>query len=326
MNRWIAILAFLAAGSVFAAVAYGDVSIPLNDIRAILIGQSERPDLQLIVFEIRMPRVVLAFLVGMALAVAGAIAQAVMRNPLAEPSLLGINGGAALAAVVAIAFLDRSEAWLPWFSFVGASVAALLTFLFAWRQGTSSTRIILIGIGISALAGAGTTFLTAFGDIREVQRALIWMTGSVYDSDWDKIGTLAIWSSVPLILAWGAAKELDVIAFGDATAQGLGQQVRIVRGALVLLCTLLSGAAVAAAGLVGFVGLVCPHLARRLVGPRHFLLVPATGLLGGTLVTLSDLVGRIVIAPAQLPVGLMTAILGAPFFAYLLWGRRNATS
>lgn len=319
-------LLFLATiGAVAAALAYGDFSVPLAELAKAVTGRETSPQIAMVVLEVRLPRALLALLVGMALAVAGAIAQATMRNPLAEPSLLGINSGAALAAMVVIVVIGGASGHLlPWLSFAGAAAMALAIWLLSWRNGTSSMRIILIGIGLSALAGAATTFLSAVGEIREVLRALIWMTGSVYDSGWTKVKILFAWSFLPMALAWTGARELDLLAFDERSGRSLGQPVNLMRGLMVLLCTLLSGAAVAAAGLIGFVGLVAPHLARRMVGPRHALLIPAAALLGGLLVMVADLLGRTLVAPAQLPAGLMTALIGAPFFGFLMWERRHA--
>lgn len=310
-----------------AGVAIGDYPVSLAEIMGSLAqNPAVSPEVQMIIVDIRLPRSVLALLVGVALAVAGTISQAVMRNPLAEPGLLGINSGAALAAMVAIVGMGAQDHLVPAASFAGAASMALAIYLLSWRNGTSSMRIILIGIGLSALGGAAASFLSAFGDIRDVQRAMIWMAGSVYDSTWPKVLTLLAWTVIPVALTWMAARELDMIVFGDAAAKSLGQRVNLVRGVMILLCTLLSGAAVAAAGLIGFVGLIAPHLARRLVGHSHVRLVPTAGLLGGLLVMSADLIGRTIIAPAQLPAGLMTALIGAPFFGYLMWSQRHVAT
>jgi iron complex transport system permease protein len=324
MIRPVVLLLLATVCALFAALAFGDVGIPAADLLRLLATGEGSPQAAMIVLDFRLPRALLAFEVGMALSVAGAIAQTTMRNPLAEPSLLGITAGAALAAMVLIVLADDAHGHLlPWLSFAGAAGMALAIWILSWRNGTSSMRIILIGIGLTTLAGAATTFLSAIGDIRDVQRALIWMAGSVYDSSWSKLQVLFAWSALPLGLAWMSARELDLLGFGDHTSRALGQRVNLMRGLMVLLCAALSGAAVAAAGLIGFVGLIGPHLARRMVGPRHGALIPAAALLGGLLVMVADLVGRTVIAPQQLPAGLMTALIGAPFFAYLMWDRRN---
>lgn len=326
MIRTAVILSLVLAALLFASLAYGDHAVSLGDLASVLIRPAgTNPQVEMIVVDLRLPRVLLALLVGAALAVAGAIAQAVMRNPLAEPGILGINAGAALAATVLIVALDNAPVHLlPWAGFAGASAMAAAIYLLSWRNGgTSSLRIILIGIGLSALTGAATTFLTAFGEIGDVQRAMIWLAGSVYHADWPAVQGLAFWLVAPLALTCMSSRELDLIRFGDQAARSLGQRVDTVRALMIVLCTLLSGAAVAAAGLIGFIGLVAPHMARRLVGPAHARLIPVSALIGATLVMAADLAGRTVIAPVQLPAGIVTALIGAPFFGYLLWGRRH---
>lgn len=326
MIRIVLPLFAIVAGLLVASLGLGDVPIsPVDLVSALTRPSVSSPATAMVLFELRLPRALLALLVGMALAVAGTIAQAVMRNPLAEPGILGINAGAALAATIVIVMLPAAPvALLPWAGFAGAGTMATAIYLLSWRGGgTSSLRIILIGIGLSSLGAAATTLLTTFGEIRDVQRALIWLAGSVYDADWPKLRTLLIWLAGPLALAWLCAGELDLIRFGDHAARALGQRVDLTRAGMVLLCTLISGAAVAAAGLIGFVGLIAPHLARSLVGPLHARLIPVAALIGGALVMAADLLGRVAIAPVQLPAGLVTALIGAPFLGYLLWGRRH---
>ena len=328
MMRTAGPLAFAVAALFLAGLAYGDHPVSFGDLVAVLTRPSGTdPQVEMIVFDLRMPRVLLALLVGAALGVAGTIAQAVMRNPLAEPGILGINAGAALAAIVLIVALDTASIHLlPWAGFAGATTIALAIYILSWRNGgTSSLRIILIGIGLSALAGAATTFLTEFGDIGDVQRAMIWLAGSVYHADWGGVHVLALWLIVPLGLTMMSSRELDLIRFGDHTALSLGQRVNFIRALMILLFTLISGAAVAAAGLIGFVGLLAPHIGRRLVGPAHVRLVPISALIGAAIVMAADLVGRTILSPIQLPAGIVTALIGAPFFGYLLWGPRHVS-
>lgn len=328
MSRAAFTLVLVGAGLFAGSLALGDYPVAVAELWRVLTGDTTiSPEIRMIVLDMRLPRVVLAMLVGAALAVAGTITQAVMRNPLAEPGLLGINSGAALAAMVIIVGMDSAPDHLvPAASFAGAAAMTLAIYLLAWRRGTSSLRLILIGIGLSSLGGSATAFLSAFGDVRDVQRAMIWLAGSVYDASWSKVQTLLMWTVVPFSLVWMAARELDTISFGDETARTLGQPVDRVRFLMILACTLLSGAAVAASGLIAFVGLLAPHLARRLVGRGHSRLVPVAALLGAVLVMGADLVGRTIIAPAQLPAGILTALLGAPFFAFLMWERRHAAA
>ena len=321
------VLLLLAIGAVFMiSLSQGEQAISLFKIsRAVIDPQSADFASRMIVQEIRLPRVIMAILVGAALAVAGLISQTVMRNPLAEPGLLGVNSGAALAALVLIVHLQwSSPAAISTAAFAGALTMASAIYVLSWRNGVSSIRIILIGIGLSSLAGAATSFMSVFGDITTVQKAQVWLAGSVYNARWNEIQVLTI-CLVPTFVAAGiATRQLDLMYFDDVTVQGLGARVQLTRGFLVLVCTLISGAAVAAAGVIAFAGLIAPHLARRLVGFRHARSLPVSALIGALLVSSADLLGRTVIAPAQLPAGLMTIMIGAPFFAFLLWERRHA--
>lgn len=321
------ILLAAAIGVVFAlSLARGDYPVALIDIAGALTGDpAVAPEIGLVVWDIRLPRALLALCVGAVLAVAGAMTQAALRNPLAEPSLLGINSGAAFAAMALMVGLRTTAPdRLALVAFAGALVMALAIHLLALRNGTSSLRIILIGIGLGALAGAGASFLSAFGDIALVQRAMVWLAGSVHGASWRQVESLALWTALPLVLVWCAARELDALAFDDDVTRSLGMPVDRVRGLVILTAALLSAAAVAAAGLIGFIGLVAPHIARRLVGRRHGRLLPVCALTGAFLVMAADLAGRTVIAPAELPAGIATALMGAPILGFLLWRRQNA--
>lgn len=325
MIRLLVILVIVLAALVFASLAFGDIALSWQTLLRVVAGAHEAsPQDSMIVFDLRLPRVLLSILVGAALAIAGTLSLAIMRNPLAEPGVLGINSGAAAAVMAVIVLLqDPPVALLQAAGFFGAAMMAAAIYLLAWRGGTSSQRIILIGIGLSALATAGTTLLSAFGEIGDVQRAMVWLAGSVYDATMSKVRLLALWLALPALLAWMASRELDLIRFGDNSARSLGQPVDRVRGLTIVLVTVISGAAVAVSGLIGFVGLVAPHVARRLVGASHARILPVAALVGACLVVAADLLGRTIVAPAQLPAGIVTGLVGAPFFAYLLWGRRH---
>ncbi|TKT78155.1 iron ABC transporter permease [Aquamicrobium sp. LC103] len=328
MIRPVTLLVLAIMSLLLVSLVQGDYPVPLTELWQVLRGDpAVGAEIDMIVLDLRLPRAVLALLVGAALGVAGAITQAVMRNPLAEPGLLGINSGAALAAMIIIVGMNPAPDHLvPAASFAGAAAMTLAVYLLAWRNGTSSLRLILIGIGLSSLGGSATAFLSAFGDVRDVQRAMVWLAGSIYDASWAKVQTLLMWAGLPFALVWASARQLDTISFGDETARSLGQPVDRVRLMMIAACTLLSGAAVAVSGLIGFVGLIAPHLARRIVGRSHVRLVPAAALLGAVLVMAADLVGRTIIAPAQIPAGILTALLGAPFFAFLMWERRHVAA
>lgn len=327
MSRTLAVLLPASLIALFVALCFGDYPVSVRDVISALRGTTTDPQVSMIVMDIRLPRILLAFLVGVALGAGGTVAQAVMRNPLAEPGLIGINSGAAAAAMLAIVgFGVPGGHAVSLASFGGAVAMTSAIWVLSWHNGTSTLRIVLIGIGLSSLGMAATTLLTAFGDIRDVQRAMVWLAGSVQGADWQKVTVLALWLPLPLLAVMLFARELDTLGFDDDTARAFGQRVDLVRSLMILACTLLSAAAVAAAGLVGFVGLVAPHMARRLVGSGNPRCIPVAALIGGLLVLAADQIGGMLIQPARLPAGLVTALIGAPFFALLLWKRRHVTT
>lgn len=304
------------AGVALVSLAWGDRGFAPQDLAGYLQGEVAA---MMIVGDVRAPRTAVAALVGACLAVAGAITQAVMRNPLAEPGLLGITGGASLGVTVLLVTVAGPIGHLmPLAGFAGAGLMAAAIYLLAWRGGTSSIRLILIGIGLGALAGAGTSFLTAFGDVRDVERAVAWAAGGVYGATWTEVVWAAAWATPVFAAVRLLARELDLLGFDDACAGSLGLRIHLARGGLLLLCTLLAGIAVAVAGPVGFIGLVAPHLARR-SSPRHADLLWTTALWGSLLMLVADILGRL----AQLPSGLLTPLVGVPFIGLLLWRRRN---
>ncbi|MBI1259732.1 MAG: iron chelate uptake ABC transporter family permease subunit [Chloroflexi bacterium] len=323
------VLMLVALVTLIVSVSYGEYDIPpLEVVRTILNVNQDNPDyanLRLVVDSFRLPRIVLAFLVGAALAVSGALMQGITRNPLADPYLLGVSGGAALAAISLIVWLKNIPiGLLPFAAFAGALLAAGAIYLFAWKRGsTTPIRLILIGVAVQSLVGAATTIMLLFGKITDVQQAYVWLTGSVYGRKWEHVYALGGWLILWLPLAFVLARSLNLLNLGDDTAKGLGLQVERQRGLLMVISVALAAAAVAVSGTIGFVGLVAPHIARRLVGPSHEGVIPVSALLGGALVMLADLIGRAVIAPNELPVGIVTAIIGAPYFVYLLYRSRN---
>ncbi len=299
--------------------------VPLDVIRTVLRIQTENfNDYNFIVNTLRLPRMLVAALVGVALGISGTILQGLTRNPLASPGILGINAGAGFVAVSLIVVFENVPAgMIPLAAFAGAFTVALLIYLLAWRGGDSPIRLILVGIGLGAVTTALTTLMITFGDIYNVQRALIWLTGSVYGRSWDELRALLPWVAIFAPLTFLLARDLNALNLGEDVAKGLGSRVEIRRGLLLLASVALAGATVAAAGTIGFVGLMSPHIARRLVGPDHLGLVPTAGLVGALIVVGADLVGRTIFAPIELPAGLVTAAVGAPFFIYLLIRQRK---
>lgn len=324
----LAIVVFTAVVLVLS-ISYGEYNIaPLDVVQTIFRTNTDHPDyanFALVVHTFRLPRIVLAFLVGAALAASGTIMQGITRNPLADPYLLGVSGGAALAAVTIIVWVKTVPiSALPFAAFAGALVTATAIYILAWRNGSSTPlRLILIGIAIESLVGAATTIMLLFGNIYDVQQAYVWLTGSVYGRNWEHVHALGAWLVVLLPMAFLLARQLNTLNLGDDTAKGLGLRVERGRVLLLIVSVALAAAAVSVAGTIGFVGLVAPHITRRLVGPAHEGLLPVSALFGGALVVLADLVGRWVIAPSELPVGIVIAMIGAPYFLYLLYRGRN---
>ncbi len=297
---------------------------PLDVIKTVLHIPTDNSDFNFIVNTLRLPRMLVAALVGLALGISGTIMQGLTRNPLADPNILGISAGAGLVAVVLIVVVkDVPTGILPLAAFGGALLVAGLIYLLAWRDGDSPMRMILVGVGLGSVAGALTTLMITFGDIYDVQRAMIWLTGSVYARSWQEFWTLLPWVAILSPLAFLLARDLNALNLGEEVARGLGTRVAGQRGLLMVTAVALAAATVAAAGTIGFVGLMAPHIARRLVGPDHIGLLPTGGVIGALIVVAADLVGRTIFAPIELPCGLITAAVGAPFFIYMIWQQRS---
>ncbi|MBW4557266.1 MAG: iron ABC transporter permease [Trichormus sp. ATA11-4-KO1] len=292
---------------------------PLAVIQTVLGIETGNPEYTFVINTLRLPRTLTAGLVGMALAVSGAIMQGLTRNPLADPGIIGINAGAGLAAVALIVlFPSLPVGTLPVAAFSGALAASVLIYLLAYDRGTHPIRLILVGVGISAVTGAFTSLLVTFGEINNVSEALVWLAGSVYGRTWEQLVALLPWLIVFIPLALASAPQLNALALGDETAKSLGSRVEWQRSFLLLISAALAGAAVATAGTIGFVGLIAPHIARQLVGSNYEGLIPVSAIFGAMIVVIADLLGRIIFAPVELPCGIVTAVIGAPYFIYLL--------
>ncbi|MFT4412907.1 FecCD family ABC transporter permease [Fredinandcohnia humi] len=308
----------------------GELKIDPITVVKTLFGYGTRME-QLVVTSFRLPRIIIALLVGMALAVAGSILQGIIRNPLASPDILGITGGASVAVVAFLMiFSNASNAltvsikWMPVAAFIGATVVAFLVYILSWKDGVSPIRLVLIGIGISALTQALTTTFMVMGPIYQASQANIWITGSVIGSTWANVSILSPVVVTLLIVSFILARNLNVQELGEELATGVGSAVQKQRFLLLVASTALTGSAVAFAGGIGFVGLMAPHMARRLVGSAFGALLPTAALIGGILVMLADLVGRTLFSPMEVPAGVFTAAIGAPYFIYLLYKSRNS--
>ncbi len=280
-----------------------------------------------ILWNIRLPRVVLGALVGAALGVAGAVMQGLFRNPMAGPFVVGVSSGAGLGAAIALKWVDF---WLLGFSsvpvlaFVGASGVTILVYVLSRRGGeVPIATLLLTGIAVGSLCSALTAIVIVLSDAGEVRGIVFWLMGRLSLRFWDPhVKMMLPYALVGIALTMLYARDLNVLSLGDESAQHLGLEVRRTKLILLLVASLLAAGAVAVSGVIAFVGLVVPHLMRLLVGPDHRGLIPASALGGAALLVVADLLARMVLAPAELPVGIMTSLLGCPFFLYLLHRRR----
>lgn len=316
--------AVLLVAVAFVSLLLGDAKLLAGDLLNWLTGQAG--PVTEFVLNTRMPRVLAAILAGAALAIAGAVVQAVSRNPLAEPALLGVTGGAGVGAVLIITVAPLASFWaVTAGGLLGAVAAAVIVFGLAARGGFAQSRLILIGIGVSAAAGAVVSMLIISTDPYNGAKALTWMAGSTYGRTLPQLipVLIAIIVATPLLVR--ARRDLDVLAQDDDTPRILGVPLGRTRLGMLSVAVVLTATAVAAVGVIGFVGLVAPHAARALVGGRHALVLTMSALLGALLVCVADTLGRTVIAPGQLPAGLLTAVVGAPYFVWLLWRSRRTS-
>ncbi len=323
--------ALLLAGIVLSAglgqLAIGPADVIGSLLRAVGLPNGWAPEDALIeqtLWQIRLPRVAMSLLVGALLAVAGAVMQAVFANPLAEPGVVGVSSGAALGAAASIAFgLTFLGGWTTAvFAFAGGLVATFVVYSTARAQGrTESVTLVLTGIAVNAFAGAGLALLMTVGDSGSREQIVFWQLGSMNGSRWGEVGVSALVGGAAVIAALLLARQYDLLALGDRTAAHLGVRVERLRILSIVLVALLTGAAVAFVGIISFVGLVVPHIVRMILGPSNRLLIGASALLGAALLVLADLLARTLVPATDLPIGVLTSLVGGPFFYWLI--RRN---
>ncbi|WP_405069791.1 iron chelate uptake ABC transporter family permease subunit [Kribbella sp. NBC_01510] len=312
----IVVLAVVVFATFCVSLSLGDFKIPVLDVVKTLFGGGDRAT-EFIVNELRLPRALTGLLVGAALGMSGAIFQSIARNPLASPDILGVTYGASAFAVFAIVTLGLTEAAVSGLAIAGAVLTAFIMYVLAWRHGVSSYRLILIGIGIGAIATSITSYLLTKARVEIAQQALIWLTGSLNGRDWSNVRSLAITLVVLAPLTAFLVHRLRILQLGDETAYGLGLRVESSRLGLIVIAVLMAAVATAAAGPIGFVAFVAAPIARRVTrspGPAMI----ASALLGALVVALSDLIAQHAFGDTQLPVGVVTGVVGAPYLMFLL--------
>ncbi|WP_102961099.1 FecCD family ABC transporter permease [Mangrovicella endophytica] len=334
------VAATLAVAAGLVSVAAGAAGLSLGEVVHILWAGAtgQRHTLPVgaatIILDIRLPRVLLALLVGASLALSGAAMQGLFRNPLADPGIVGVSSGAALAAVIVIVlgptlmpFMPAaiSRHLLPLAAFFGGLGTTALLYRLATREGqTSIATMLLVGIALAALGGAITGILIFISDDQQLRELTFWTMGGFGGATWLKLAAALPLIVPAFIAAPFMARGLNALALGEAEAFHLGIEVERLKGLAILVIAAAVGAAVAVSGIIGFVGLVAPHLLRVAIGPDHRTLLPAAAFLGAALLAIADLIARTSVAPAEMPIGILTALIGAPFFLWLLLRRRGA--
>lgn len=314
-----ALLLLLLVVSIVAASLIGSVSL---DLRGLLTGSAD-PTTRVILFETRLPRVLLAAVVGAALASAGVGLQGLLRNPLAEPHLIGVSGGAALGAVTAVILADRSafsETWiLPLAAAAGSLVSMAVIYRLALVNGRLQPYVLLLaGVVYNAFAGALIMFVNAIADYYQAYGILVWLMGNLSTHSYRLVGTIAVYVTIGAGWLLLQTRQLNLLSLGEEGAQQLGVDVHRVRRACFVASALLVGAVVSVSGMIGFVGLIVPHIMRVVLGADHRLLLPASLLAGAIFLVWADTLARTVLGVVEIPVGVITALCGGPFFVYLL--------
>lgn len=320
-RRWAFALTGLALVLLPAGLFLGSVALSPGEVLAVLRGGGTEAH-RAILLQIRLPRILLAALLGGGLALAGATFQALLRNPLAEPYILGVSGGAAVGAVSVLALgLTTLGSWtLPVAAFAGALVAIVLVFRVATSTGRAlDVRVLLLaGVVVGAFFGAVIALILAISDARTVRSAVLWMMGTLYGASWRDVAVVAAYSLPMVVLLMGLSRPLNTLAVGEETALYLGTEVERVKRIAFGAASLITAAGVAVAGVIGFVGLVVPHALRLVVGSDHRVLLPLSFLLGAVFLAAADIAAQAVLSPTEIPIGVVTALVGVPIFLVLL--------
>ncbi|CEO25715.1 FecCD family ABC transporter permease [Paraclostridium sordellii] len=322
----VGILVILIITTFLVSLNTGSLAIAPSDVIKTLIGQGSKSQ-EIAIFKLRLPRIVIGILVGTALAIAGTILQGVTKNDLADSGILGINSGAALFVVVYI-FIMNGNVYdgisnmtiftMPLVALIGAIFGAFLIYILAWKNGINSSRLLLIGIGINV---AFTSILTIFQlkfTTQEFNRVMAWTSGSIWGASWKYVLAILPFILIFVILTIYKSRYLDALNLGDEVATGLGVEVEKERRKLIIYAVILAGVATSVAGSIAFLGLIAPHIARKLVGPKHKNLIPTAALVGSLILLVGDTIARNIIAPMELPVGIVVSIIGVPYFIYLM--------
>ncbi|MED2041148.1 iron chelate uptake ABC transporter family permease subunit [Bacillus wiedmannii] len=303
-------------------IGLGDISFTPSDILYSLFEYGDS-DTRSIIMEYRMPRILLAMIAGMGLSISGVIAQAVLRNPLASPDTIGISSGAGLGAVIVTLFFPESTMGiLASAALFGGVFAAFVVYILSYNKGINPIKLTLIGVTVSTFFSSGIQLFISKAN-PNIHSALIWLNGSLWGRTWLQVQEVFLWIVILMPVSWILARHMDVMNIGDHVATGVGISVEKKRLLLLIITVGMTAAAVSVVGTISFIGLISPHMGRKLVGPRHSILIPTAGLLGAALLVMADCIGRGLLPPLEIPVGLVISSIGAPFFLYLMWREKN---
>jgi iron complex transport system permease protein len=313
---------------IYISVTNGTYDIAVVDVFKTLFRINPTPEYDLVIFEFRLPRILIAGLVGLGLAIAGTIVQGITKNGLADPGIMGINSGAGTAIVVYIFFYQgklTGSSWIasfsmPFFGLVGGLASAFFIYLFAWKNGRLDTqRLILCGLAISSGLSAVSLYITLKMNSKDFEMATVWVSGSIWNANWRNILSMLPWFIILLPIILIKSHILDLFQLEESTIKSLGVSTEREKMVLLLSCVGLVGACVSVSGNIGFVGLIAPHIAKRLVGIHHHRVVPISGVIGMLLVLISDFIGKTFFHPVELPIGIVISLIGVPYFIYLLF-------
>ena len=309
-------LLILLAAACLVSMAVGSAGYSVAEILRALFSE-EKSAIKTIVINLRLPRIILAILIGASLAAAGALLQSVMRNPLADPGTIGVSAGAGTAATTILLLFPNLTSSVPLFAFGGAALACVLIYMMAWKEGVDPTRIILSGVAINSVLGAYNSLLQLLNS-DSLEGVLAFMNGSLSGRSWSQVRLLSVYASIGLVLAFLCIKSANALQLGDEMAKSLGVKVSGSRVLLSGVAAFLAASTVSVAGMIGFVGLVVPHISRLLVGSDYKAMLPTSVVLGALVLLVADTVGRTIVPGMEIPVGIVMAVCGGPFFLYLL--------
>jgi iron complex transport system permease protein len=298
------------------SISLGSVSIAIKDIIEVLSGGGANIS-RGIILDIRLPRIILAVLVGANLSVSGALLQSVMKNPLADPGLTGVSSGASLMAIIVMMYFPQFYAILPLAAFLGGVLSCIIIYFLAWKDGIDPIRIILAGVAVNAMLGGGTSVISLLNS-EKIQGVLLWLNGSLAIRGWKEVRLILPYSIVALVLSAFCAKGANLLNLGDDAASSLGVEVNRTRILISMVAVLLAGISTAAVGIIGFVGLVVPHICRLIIGSNYKYLIPMSTILGALTLLAAEDLARTVAKPIELPVGVFMAVIGGPFFLFLM--------